>query len=120
MPRFEKSDHFKKFGKKDRSVRFEKPSGAPSSESGRNFLKRLSAEEESRVKSFFAQNFNVLAPYWSDKVLYKKVHSVWLCSEKAWVVQEHLRAKSVGLMLLQEFETMKTGKQAEYLFSLPE
>jgi len=94
-------------------------SDGKNSEFGRNFLKLLSSDEESQVKSFFAENYSVSESYWSDKVLYKKVHSVWLCSKTAWQVQEHVRAKSVGLMLLIELKTLKTGKQAEYLFGLP-
>ncbi|MBS3061187.1 MAG: hypothetical protein J4215_01230 [Candidatus Diapherotrites archaeon] len=86
-------------------------------ESGRNFVSRLSVDEETQVKAFFSEKFSVADSYWSDKVLFKKVHSVWICSEKAWEVQEFLRAKSVGLMLVQELKSMKVGKQAEYLFS---
>gem|GEM_PF-4651868 len=77
----------------------------------------LSTGEELRVKSFFESRYWIPSEYWGDKVLYKKVHSVWLCSKKAWEVQHSLRADSVGLQLLQELETLKPGKQAEHLFS---
>lgn len=89
---------------------------APAREFGRNFFARLSQDEEKRVKSFLLEKFGVNDSFWLDKVLYKKVHSVWLCSSKAWEVQEFLRCKSVGLMLLTELETLKMGKQAGHLF----
>ena len=109
MRKFGKTDRFeknKRFVSKDR----------PEQESGRNWVSELSKEESEKVKSFFESNYSVPKDFWSNVVLFKKVHSVWICSKKAWEVQKAVRAKSVGLMLVQELESMKTGKQAEYLF----
>ncbi len=103
---------FERFNKKKRFA----PPSSDGKESGRNWVSPLSEEETQKVKTHFAEKFGVDDSYWSDKVLFKKVHSVWICSQKAWEVQQHVRAKSVGLMLISELATLKTGKQAEYLF----
>lgn len=71
----------------------------------------LSAEEEKTVKDFFLSKHKISFSFWSDKKLLKRVHSVWVLSEKAAQALHWVQADSAGLLLLLEFKTPKPSKQ---------
>lgn len=71
----------------------------------------MSLAELQTVQQFFLEKYAVPFSFWSDKKLLKRVHSVWVCSEKAALAREWVKADSVGIMLLLELKTLKPSKQ---------
>lgn len=71
----------------------------------------LSSDEEQRVKQFFLQKHQIPFSFWSDKKLLKRVHSVWVLSEKASQALDWVDCDSAGLMLLLELKSLKPSKQ---------
>lgn len=63
------------------------------------------------MKDFFFSRFQVPLEFWTGKQLLKKVHSVWVCSEKAGSLSAVVDAESVGILLLLELNALKPSRQ---------
>ncbi len=71
----------------------------------------LSGAEEEKIKQFFLQKHQIPFSFWSGKKLFKRVHSVWVVSEKCAELLPKVKVDSAGLMLLLELETLKPSRQ---------
>ncbi len=71
----------------------------------------LSKEEEQKVQQFFLSKYLVPLSFWNGKKLFRRVHSVWVASEKCAELLPKVKADSAGLMLLLELETLKPSRQ---------
>jgi hypothetical protein len=71
----------------------------------------LSPGEEKTVQQFFLEKHSIPFSFWNGKKLLKRVHSVWVLSEKAAEALQWVECDSAGLLLLLELKTLKPSKQ---------